>query len=159
MASSSPFTPAERLESLKGALLGGAVALIVNLGWLGLYRWSAAGLPLAWGAAFSWHFSPALGLATLIGLISSAIAALSGALFALTYRYAIRQETNPQLKGGVVLAFTLVRSLAQVDAASAIAQHYGPFAIAGVQSLVLFGLTGLALDWALQRQWVRPFKS
>jgi hypothetical protein len=96
-------------------------------------------------------------LALLSTAVSLAIAGLSGALFALTYRYAIRQDTNPQLKAGVVLAFALVRGLAQVDAASAIAQHYWPFLAALGDSFALFGLTGLGVDWGLRRGWLRSF--
>lgn len=143
MEPSSNFTDIERLQSLKAAILGGVVAGLTD-GGLRLLR---SGWP---GALLS-----SLGGLTL--LVTIAIAALSGSLFALTYRYAVRQDPHPQLKSGVVLAFALVRGLAQVDAASAIAQQYWPLAAALLESLLLFGLTGLGLEVALRQGWVKPF--
>ena len=108
----SPFTPAERLESAKVAIVGGLVAGLISFGLLLLHRFIAAKLTLPLSSLWS-------GFAGLTLLVNGAIATLSGSLFALTYRYAIRQDDNPQLKGGVVLAFALVRGLAQVDAGAA----------------------------------------
>jgi hypothetical protein len=45
---------------------------------------------------------------------AAGVVAVSCALFGVTYRYAVRgQETNLQLKGGVVAAFGLVRQTVQ----------------------------------------------
>lgn len=44
--------------------------------------------------------------------------ALEGALFAIVYRYCIREDTNPQLKDGVVGAFLLTRTLSRVQVPS-----------------------------------------
>lgn len=150
MTNESPFTTEERVASMKGAIAGGAVAGITSFGLL-LLRWGLSGhgtLPLS--ALFS-----GLGGQTL--LINGAIAALSGALFALTYRYAIRQDDNPQLNAGVVLAFTLVRGLAQVDASSAIAQHYWPFLSACGESLAIFGSSAIALHIGFRQRWLARF--
>ncbi|MGK7889176.1 MAG: hypothetical protein AB4042_07565 [Leptolyngbyaceae cyanobacterium] len=150
MTFSSNFTAAERIMSLKAAVLGGFCAGTVSLGILLLHRWSVVGtfpsLPMLF-----------VSLTNLTLLVSTGIAALSGALFALTYRYAVRQDTNVQLKSGVVLAFTLVRGLALVDAGSAIAQHFWPFAAACGESLALFGITAMVLNVAMQRRWITPF--
>ncbi|MGD1907653.1 MAG: hypothetical protein ACFB0C_16925 [Leptolyngbyaceae cyanobacterium] len=152
MVAPSPFTAAERLESLKAAALGGSAAAIVAVT-LTVIR------PLVLNNA-DWGLGlPITGLLGAVTLIGWAIAALSGALFALTYRYAVRKDTNPQLKGGVVLAFTLVRGLALVDGGSAIAQHYWPFAAASLESLLLFGVTGLLLEIAFSQAWIAPFQS
>ncbi|MEM9004831.1 MAG: hypothetical protein AAGE59_15075 [Cyanobacteria bacterium P01_F01_bin.86] len=150
MTISSQFTATERLASLKAASLGGACAGIVSLGILGANRLMAQGT-MASLIGF------ASGLTRLTLLVNLAIAILSGALFALTYRYAVRQDENPQLKAGVVLAFTLVRGLAQVDAGSAIAQNFWPFLRACSESFLIFGVGAIALTLATQRQWIRPF--
>ncbi|WP_236612411.1 hypothetical protein [Picosynechococcus sp. NKBG15041c] len=97
------------------------------------------------------------GIASLTLIYDAFIAAISGALFALTYRYAIRMDKNPQLNGGVVLAFTLVRGLAQVDAGSAIAQNFWPFLSACGESFGIFGLTALVLNFAIARGWLTAF--
>ena len=146
MNQASPFTPAERLESLKAALCGAICAGVLSLAQLLSHRWpSLTSLP------------PFSSLAGLTLLVTGAIALLSGALFALTYRYTIRRDDNPQLKAGVVLAFTLVRGLAQVDTGSAIAQNFWPFLAACGESLVLFGGCAIALNLALRWQWLKPF--
>ncbi len=146
----SPFTPAERLESAKVASIGGLTAGLISLGLLLLQRFTPAGLILP--PAHFWS-----GMAGLTLLVNGAIAAVSGSLFALTYRYAIRQDTNPQLKSGVVLAFTLVRGLAQVDVGSAIAQHCWPFLAAFGESLWLFGGSAIVLNFAFAQTWLKPF--
>ncbi|NEQ98135.1 MAG: hypothetical protein F6K30_15690 [Cyanothece sp. SIO2G6] len=159
MTSSSSFTAAERIMSLKAATVGGLCTGIVSLSIALLHRWLVVGTlsPLS-GSLMS--------MANLTLVVNGAIAALSGALFALTYRYAVRQDNNVQLKSGVVLAFTLVRGLALVDAGSAIllpewrcaiAQHFWPFAAACGESFVMFGLTAIVLNIAFQRQWLTPF--
>lgn len=146
----SPFTPAERLESAKVAITGGLTAGLMSLGLLMLHRFTPSGLvlPLSYG----WS-----GLAGLTLLVNGAIAMLSGSLFALTYRYAVRQDDNFQLQTGVVFAFTLVRGLAQVDAGSAIAQHFWPFFAACGESLLLFGGSAIALNFAFAQTWLKPF--
>ncbi|MEM6437291.1 MAG: hypothetical protein AAF773_26045 [Cyanobacteria bacterium P01_D01_bin.115] len=150
MNQASPFTPAERLESLKAALCGAICAGLLSLAQLLSHRWpSLTSLP-----PLRDLFSSLAGLTL---LVTGAIALLSGALFALTYRYAIRRDDNPQLKAGVVLAFALVRGLAQVDAGSAIAQNFWPFLAACGESLVLFGGCAIALNLALRWQWLQPF--
>lgn len=152
MNSSSPFTAAERLESIKAAILSGGIAGIVAGMILGSQRIYSLGVSTALASLTHGLGGLALG-------VGVAIAGLSGGLFGLTYRYAIRQDTNPQLKSGVVLAFGLVRGLAQVDVASALAQQAWPFATATIESLLIFATTGLCLDLALQKGWINPFKS
>lgn len=150
MKTASSFTPAERIESLKAAILGGGYAGFLSLG-------------LALGDRFLHQGTlpqlPSL-LTSLTGLaliVNEAIAILSGALFALTYRYAIRQDQNPQLNAGVVLAFTLVRGLAEVDAGSAIAQNFWPFLSACGESLLIFGGSAIVLNLAFHQKWLKLF--
>lgn len=146
----SPFTPAERLASAQVALTGGLTAGLISLSLLLLHRLIPA--EFAMPLAYLWS-----GLAGLTLLVNGAIAMLSGSLFALTYRYAIRQDDNRQLQAGVVLAFALVRGLAQVDAGSAIAQHFWPFFAACGESLLLFGGSAIALNFAFAQTWLKPF--
>jgi len=150
MPNHSPFTPAERLESAKVAISGGLSAGVISLGVLLLNRvvQPAGALPLN-------DLLSSLAGQTL--LANWAIATLSGSLFALTYRYAIRQDQNPQLNAGVVLAYTLVRGLAPVDAGSAIAQNFWPFCTACGESLLLFGGSAIVLNLAFAQKWLKPF--
>ena len=150
MNTDNPFTAAERLESLKVAVVGGITAGFLSLVLLFIHRGAIAD-PHLFATLFT------LNLATLTLLVHVAIGSLSGALFALVYRYAIRTDQNPQLNMGVVLAFTLVRGLALVDVGSAIGQHFLPFFLACGESFILFGLTSLILTFAMQRQWLKPF--
>lgn len=149
----SPFTPAERLESAKVAIAGGLTAGLISFALLLGQRFlqPEMAIPL-------WPLRYLLsGLAGQALLANWAIAALSGSLFALTYRYAIRQDQNPQLNAGVVLAFTLVRGLAQVDAGSAIAQNFWPFLTACAESALLFGGSAIVLNLAFAQTWLKPF--
>lgn len=143
----TPFTPQERVESLKagglsasGAILVFTILLVINEE---LAQWpiSVSRLPEGW-----------------ISLSGSLVSvAISGLLFGVTYRYAIRQDTNPQLKSGVVLAFSLVRGLAQVDTGFGITDTVWPFALMAVESWVVFSCDRIILDQALQRGWLTPF--
>jgi hypothetical protein len=146
----SPFTPAERIESAKVAIAGGLTTGLVGFAWLLTSRYLQG--EMSWAVLQGgWN------LANLTLLMNGAISALSGSLFALTYRYAIRRDDNPQLRSGVVLAFTLVRGLAEVDASSAIAQHFWPFLAACGESFLLFGGCAIALNLAFAQQWLKPF--
>lgn len=105
-----------------------------------------------------WHFL--LGLPDrpdnfLDALVRLAIAAISGFLFGITYRYIVRRDNNSHLQEGAVLAFGLVRGLAPVNKAPFTA-NYLPWVLFGVESLFCFFLARLALDWALRQHWVKP---
>ena len=86
---SSNFTPAERIESLKVAITGGICAGVISLGILVVNRILVFGLDAI-------ALTLASGMATLTLFVNAGIAGLSGALFALVYRYAIRQDQNPR---------------------------------------------------------------
>lgn len=142
---------AERLESLKAAAFGAIAAtlifsLLIQLnGWLIVPQIPIlAGLP-------TWATGPRL-------LASGAIVQLSGALFAITYRYIIRQDQNPHLRSGAVGAFGLVRGLAQVDMGLHADLSWPALALLVGESFVLFGGIQWLLEWAIANQWVRPFK-
>ncbi|MEG4799537.1 hypothetical protein QUB63_05210 [Microcoleus sp. ARI1-B5] len=158
MKDSSNFSFAERVESLKAGsvaalscLLGFGTIALVNL--ILAQRWdSLASLQVR---GIDLNFA-----------LRGAIALLGGFLFGVTYRYAIRRDTNPQLKSGVVLAFGLVRAFGQLDAGLSFEagkmpalQELLPFAVGGVESVVLFAIAGLVLDWTLGRSWIKPFDS
>jgi hypothetical protein len=145
-----PFTNAERIASLKTAVVGGFAAGFVGLIILVANRILTTGTDFNLLPLF-------LGMANLTLVVNGAIAGLSGALFALTYRYAIRTDNNPQLNTGVVFAFTLVRGLAQVDAGSVIAQNFVPFFLACGESFLLFGSTALTLTFVIQQGWLTRF--
>ncbi len=137
---------AERLESLKAGIIGGLslsfACLMTNLiNTLVLARYFEIFTSLQVTA--NWHW-----------LISWAIAAFSGLLFGVTYRYIIRQEQNPQLKAGGVLAFDLVRGLAQIEVGWNL-----PCAVLAGESVLWFIVAAIALDQAIQFGWVKPFPS
>jgi hypothetical protein len=92
-------------------------------------------------------------------LISGAIAILAGFLFGVTYRYVIREDHNPHLKSGVVLAFGLVRGLAQVDVGFSLQGTLWPFGVLAMESVCLFAIARLTLDFAIQQRWVKRFNS
>lgn len=151
----------ERIESVKAGC-GGAIAAGVAF----------VGLTLVKGGVLH------EGLGTEQTVLSGAIAVISGALFGLTYRYGVRQDNNPHLRSGLVLAFGLVRGLAEVEGRLAGAKPsiwvllwpiVWPLPEAsitqllllgqvGVESVVLFAMAQVSLQWGLRRGLLQPFK-
>lgn len=146
---STEITVAERLESVKagltGALAAGLVsgALVLVNSWLSLHVTQLAALPTTPDNVRM--------------LIGGLIALLSGFLFGMTYRYIIRQDQNPHLKSGAVLAFGLVRGLAQVEGKLDEPIALLPSVMLGAESLLLFTGARFVLDTALWEGWVKPF--
>lgn len=92
-------------------------------------------------------------------LVRVAVAGLSGFLFGVTYRYVIRDDENPHLKDGAVLAFGLVRGLATLEERQNLTQAFWVLGVLGIESIVCFLVARFALDWAIHQRWVKPFKS
>lgn len=92
-------------------------------------------------------------------LIGGTIAAISGFLFGVTYRYIVRSDRNPHLNSGAVAAFGLVRGLAQVDAGLHLQSHnLWWFVAIAMESILLFAIARVALDIAIGRDWVKAFQ-
>ncbi|MEP0905609.1 hypothetical protein NC969_08840 [Leptolyngbya subtilissima ST-M1] len=151
MSIERPFTDEDRIESLKAAVLAGIAAGLAAAVLLLAHRVPSLG----WGAALA---SIASGLSGSTFWVSAVIAGLSGGLFGITYRYAVRQDENSQLKAGVVLAFSLVRGLALVNVAAAVSLRGWPFAMAIAESLLIFATAAASLELARQQQWIKPVK-
>lgn len=148
---STEITLAERLESLKAGLLGAlAAGLMFGVLTLG-HRW------------LSFRVAPlealSIGTTGWLVLISGAIAVISGFLFGVTYRYIIRQDQNPHLKDGAVLAFGLVRGLAIAEEHLHEPIALLPLVALEIESLVLFASVRLVLEKALAAGWLKPFGS
>ncbi len=92
-------------------------------------------------------------------LVKVAIAFLSGFLFGVTYRYIIRDDDNPHLKSGAVLAFGLVRGLALIERENNFFDGFWLSGILVVQSIIYFAIARFTLDWAISRNWLKPFTS
>jgi len=137
----------ERLESLKAGLIGGVslcLAFLITslLNTLVLARYLPILASLERAIDWDWW-------------LSGGIAAFSGLLFGVTYRYIIRTDENPQLKSGGVLAFGLVRGLTQIDFGQAIL----PDLVLAGESVLWFAMGAIAIDTGIQIRWVKPFKS
>jgi hypothetical protein len=137
---------AERIESLKAGLLSAlAVGIAFTLTAL-LHqvlldpRW----LTLSFSFADYW------------GWVREAIAFGSGFLFGVTYRYIIRQGENPHLKSGAVMAFGLVRGLAQIESigSSLTTQPWLAFVVLG-ESIIAFSVASIGIDLAIARRWIK----
>jgi hypothetical protein len=81
----------------------------------------------------------------------------SGFLFGVTYRYIIRTDRNDHLNSGAVLAFGLVRGLAQVDGSKFELSQLWLDGIILAQSILLFSIARYAIDYALAQGWILPF--
>ncbi len=82
-----------------------------------------------------------------VSVVNVAIASISGFLFAVTYRYIVRDDQNPHLKSGAVSAFGLVRGLAQIQ--EPLDSIVNIMAIA--ESLILFNVIRYGLEFLWQR--------
>jgi hypothetical protein len=92
-------------------------------------------------------------------LISTLLMGFSGFLFGVTYRYIIRNDHNPHLKSGAIMAFGLVRGLAEIDSAWKYRdQIQNAFVLAG-ESIFYFAIAATILNFAIQKNWIRPFLS
>lgn len=150
MTSSANLTyAAERIESLKAGITGAAAMLPVLLLMIFLEPRLATLIanPIDWTPVWQ---TPTVWL-------KSAIVLFSGFLFGATYRYIIRQDTNPHLKSGAVMAFGLVRGLAQVEVNG---DQIAPLllGVGVLESLLLFASAASILDWAIGRGWIKAFK-
>ncbi|CBN55960.1 MULTISPECIES: hypothetical protein [Kamptonema] len=157
MNDSSNFSTAERLESLKAGTLA-ALSLLLAFVLVAI----ANNIILPNWEALTRLQTTAIDLNL---VVRCAIASISGFLFGVTYRYAIRRDTNPQLKAGVVLAFGLVRGLAQVDVELSghtsilLAKNIGFYAALALESMLMFAIAAIVLDFTIQRHWIEPFNS
>ena len=146
-----PQLMAERIESLKAGIIGGlsvcfafAIASLLNTLVLAKYFQTLACLQ----SDLNWHL-----------WVSGAVASFTGFLFAVTYRYIIRSDQNPQLKAGGVLAFGLVRGLTQIELGWNSLSTIWPFLVLAFESVLWFGIAAIALNIAIQLRWVKPFSS
>jgi hypothetical protein len=156
---SSNFSAAERIESLKAGALAGFCALLIFT-------------IILWGNSFI--LAPRFELLASLQIeiwgwdvaLRGAIAFIGGFLFGATYRYIVRQDRNPQLKAGAVLAFGLVRAFGQIDfelssqtekmPAIAISELL-PLAVGGIESIILFAVAGVMLELAIAKGIIKPF--
>ncbi len=135
---------AERVESLKAGLVGAVSA--TGVFWVGV---ALTRLYQPWT-----DLSESPEIINFALLFQSGVALLSGFLFGVTYRYVVRNDRNSHLQSGAVLAFGLVRGLAEVDLSDA----YGLAGFKIVESLLLFGVAAWVLDRLMQRGWLKQFE-
>ncbi len=151
MNQSFNLTTAERIESLKAGILAGLSLVLA-------YGITTVGNSLVLVAQVE-ALAP-LQITTVVNLlVRMAIAFFSGFLFGVTYRYVIRDDKNPHLKSGAVLAFGLVRGLAPVEVEQNLTDSFWVLSVLGVESILYFAITRFTLDWAMHQKWVKPFRS
>jgi len=145
------LTTAERIESLKAGILAGLSLVLA-------YGITTVGNSLVLVAQVE-ALAP-LQITTVVNLlVKVAIAFFSGFLFGVTYRYVIRDDKNPHLKSGAVLAFGLVRGLAPVEVEQNLTDSFWVLSVLGVESILYFAIARFTLDWAMHHKWVKPFRS
>jgi hypothetical protein len=131
----------ERIESVKAGSLGGITA---GIGYVSIVMLETQILPESLPSLMS------LGLAAAISIVT-------GFLFGITYRYIIRTDRNDHLNSGAVLAFGLVRGLAQIDVSRfELSQIWLDGSIVA-ESILLFSIARYVLDRALVAGWILPF--
>ena len=138
------FSDAERWESLKVAAVS---AIATGLAWI--------------LTTFANGFIPAELLPSSftdeIGLLRGAIALFSGALFGITYRYAIRTDNHAPLQGGVVAAFGLVRGLVIAEQAVRYGDVGWHLGIVVLEAILWFAIAATAIQTGFAMGWLKPF--
>ena len=131
----------ERIESVKAGSLSGITA---GISYVAITTIDELVLP-----AYS---------RSLISLgLEAAISIVTGFLFGVTYRYIVRTDRNDHLNAGAVLAFGLVRGLAQIDVSNfELNQIWIDGLIVG-KSILLFSVARYLLDLGLAAGWILPF--
>ncbi|GAC1447935.1 MAG: hypothetical protein NVS2B14_17980 [Chamaesiphon sp.] len=147
----SPFDCAERIESIKAGILAAlsvslvyCIATITNTVFLAQEFEALAGLQITSGVSL---------------MVRVSFASLSGFLFGITYRYVIREDRNSHLNDGAVLAFGLVRALAQIEEEVNLPDVFWSAAVLSAESILLFAIARLTLDLAMHFCWLKRFKS
>jgi hypothetical protein len=90
-------------------------------------------------------------------LFKLVIAAITGLLFGITYRYIIRNDQNHHLKDGAVLAFALIRILALIEAHQVWDDFTWIISIT-IESFLCFSGVRFMLDQGLSQGWLKPFR-
>jgi len=142
---------AERIESLKAGILA-AFSFTIAYGLLVI-----ANNFLLFKQFEVFAFLPSISVLELTSKV--AIAFLSGFLFGITYRYIIREDKNPHLKDGAVLAFGLVRGLAAIEVKQNLSEVVWLLSLLTIESIICFAIARSALDFALQHHWLKPFRN
>jgi hypothetical protein len=95
-----------------------------------------------------------------------AAGSIQAAVFAIIYRYALRRddEHQRQIHNQVVGAFTVVRTLANLYVTTPLFSSFdwnllNQVFVQGLESAVLFGAAGLALDVGFQNGWLSKLSS
>jgi len=131
----------ERIKSVKAGSLGGittgiSYSLMLTIDRFLLHEYSRAFVSLG---------------------LEVSIAVVSGFLFGVTYRYIIRTDRNDHLNSGAVLAFGLVRGLAQVNVDEFDLSQVWMDSLIVAKSVVMFAIARYILDRALAKSWILPF--
>ncbi|MBV6627143.1 MAG: hypothetical protein KI793_30100 [Rivularia sp. (in: Bacteria)] len=146
----NPDLMAERIESLKAGIISAlsfsVVFILASIFNQFLLKEYFIELYSSSIITFNWHW-----------LISAGIAGFSGFLFGATYRYIIREDKNPHLKEGSVLAFGLARGLAEIDIGLNFSDSVFPLTVLASESITGFAIAAFTLDWAIKFGWVKPF--
>ena len=147
------FSFFQRIESIKTAALGLLSGGILSTPFIALHDIPAYGAP-------SWEFDTDMG-------------SLQSALFAIVYRYCIREEDdNEKLNMGVVGAFVVTRTLSRIRvplyctaAPLDCGDPLGYFdydmlqqlVLNGLESVALFGGAALAMEYAYSKKYISKF--
>ena len=153
------FSFAQRIESVKCAVVG-AVAGGVALTPFAAFHDIVYSDPLVQNGVAQWEFDTDMG-------------SLEGALFAIVYRYVIREDDNDMLNQGAIGAFVLVRTLSRIQtppyctaAPLSCGDPLGYFSwdminsgiLSGLESAALFGGAALAMDYAFEKGFIGKFR-
>lgn len=159
--SRNDFSFAQRIESTKAVVVGAVAGGVALTPFSAVHDiWLDGGVHVQNGLA-QWEFDTDMG-------------SIEAALFAIVYRYCVREDDNPMLKQGVIGAFALVRILSKIQVptyCSAVPLSCGePLGYfdwdmlsqafyTGIESVALFGAAAAAMEYCFYRNIISKFRS
>lgn len=153
------FSFAQRIESIKCVVVGAIGGGLALTPFTALHDIIIGRGGLVQNGVAQWEFDTDMG-------------ALQAALFAIVYRYCVREDTNPMLNQGIVGAFVLVRTLSRVSvptyctaAPLDCGAPLGYFdwdmitqaGLNGIESAALFGAAAVAMEYCFSRKIISKF--
>jgi len=155
----SKFGFGQRIESLKCLVLGAISGSVAMVPFSAFHDLVVLPSNIQTNGLAQWEFD-------------NDMAGFESGLFAIVYRYCIRQDDNEQLNQGVIGAFLVTRTLSRIIVppyCSAIVLNCGPplgyvdwsmigqLLVNGAESAALFGATAAAMDWAMTKGYISKF--
>lgn len=159
-SSNDDFSFGQRIESTKALVVGAVAGGVALTPFSAIHNIFLDGGEHVLNGVAQWEFDTDMG-------------SVEAGLFAIVYRYCVREDKNPMLKDGVVGAFALVRILSKIQipiycsaaplSCGAPLEYFdwdmlSQAFFGGLESLALFGAASAAMEYCFKRNIISKFR-